>query len=205
MKIDVASINQALDNRTWDIGNKVLYDLCENYPDHKNESAIAAKIWLIGRSYAAAIERRRKGHEKENSGDDFYYNVVIPKIKESEIDDWITESKNEPIDQYKIALQTHKRLMALFNEISGQDKRSLASKYLHFHVPGKFFIFDSRAQRAVNDQVARFKSVPINTTCDPVYEHFFQKCLKHNEELSIAIGRKLTPREFDKILLAATK
>ena len=45
-------------NRVWDLGNKVLYDLCSSYPYHKTDEEIIAKIWLIGRSYAAAIERR---------------------------------------------------------------------------------------------------------------------------------------------------
>jgi len=39
------------------LGNTVLYDLCKSYPRHDEEDVIASKIWLIGRAYAAAIER----------------------------------------------------------------------------------------------------------------------------------------------------
>ena len=43
----------------WDLGNSVLYNLCENNFDHSSDEKIIAKVWLIGRVYAAAIERRR--------------------------------------------------------------------------------------------------------------------------------------------------
>ena len=37
----------------WDVGNKVLYDLCRLYPRHEQVDQIVAKVWLIGRAYAA--------------------------------------------------------------------------------------------------------------------------------------------------------
>ena len=43
----------------WDVGNEVLYELCTKHPRHAEIPAVIAKVWLIGRSYAAAIERRR--------------------------------------------------------------------------------------------------------------------------------------------------
>ena len=43
----------------WNVGNKVLYDLCRERPLHTDTQAVLAKIWLIGRAYAAAIERRK--------------------------------------------------------------------------------------------------------------------------------------------------
>jgi len=39
----------------------------------------------------------------------------------------------------------------LFSKISGLNKRSLASKYLHFHVPELFYISDSRAYDAMRN------------------------------------------------------
>ena len=47
----------------WDAGNKVLYDLCANNFTHDNKSNIISKVWLIGRAYAAAIERRKDNRE----------------------------------------------------------------------------------------------------------------------------------------------
>ncbi len=45
------------------VGNGILYDMCKKYPRHNNESEIIAKIWIIGRSYAASIERNRNRDE----------------------------------------------------------------------------------------------------------------------------------------------
>lgn len=47
----------------WDVGNSVLYDMCRKYPNHGKEDEIIAKVWLIGCSYSAAIERRRNRQE----------------------------------------------------------------------------------------------------------------------------------------------
>ena len=52
-------IDHALEPSPWDLGNQVLYSLCLDHPYHTDGAAIIAKFWLIGRSYAAAIERRR--------------------------------------------------------------------------------------------------------------------------------------------------
>lgn len=55
-KKDIASMRR---RRVWDLGNRVLYDLCQSHPEHTRDDEIVAKIWLIGRSYAASIERRK--------------------------------------------------------------------------------------------------------------------------------------------------
>ena len=56
-------INKCKLDNEWSLGNSVLYDLCKTYPTHKDKKSIVAKIWLIGRAYAAAIERRKKDDE----------------------------------------------------------------------------------------------------------------------------------------------
>jgi hypothetical protein len=40
------------------IGNKILYDMCSKIPLNDCVNCLLAKIWLIGRSYAASPERR---------------------------------------------------------------------------------------------------------------------------------------------------
>jgi len=79
-------VKKAICSKVWDLGNQVLYDLCRNHPDHSRDDVIIAKIWLIGRTYAAAIERRLVAHKTE--GDAFYETEVAPKIRSSGIDDW---------------------------------------------------------------------------------------------------------------------
>ena len=63
----------------WDLGNSVLYDLCKKHPLHKNKTEILAKIWLIGKSYSASIDRRKKN--KKEAPDEFYDKVSKGFIK----------------------------------------------------------------------------------------------------------------------------
>lgn len=129
----------------WDKGNEVLYGMCTKYPLHQSNDEIIAKIWLIGRSYAAAIERRK---QTEEVGDEFYTEKVAPMIQQSNIDQFL-----EPLRGYRNITEknfdeimtAHFYVTDLFKKISDLDKRSLASKYLHFHHPMLFFIYDSRA------------------------------------------------------------
>lgn len=131
--LDVRRLRRCAEGSRWEIGNRVLYDLCEKYPTHTTEDEIIAKIWLIGRSYAAAIERRRNSDEFE--GDDFYAEVVGPRMRAAHIDNWLKPLKRieQPtLENCAPVLSAHKRLTDLFREMTGIEKRSLASKYLHF-------------------------------------------------------------------------
>ncbi len=196
-----SEIEEALTNKVGDLGNQVLYDLCSEHPFHKTDQEIVAKVWLIGRSYAAAIERC-KNKSLNSPGDVFYEKVVAPKIRNSEIDGWLTLLKSEPTP--KNAIEIHYKLMALFREISGHQNRSLASKYLHFHQPDLFFIFDSRSMAAIRKITPRTHKQPSNLSTnetDKDYANFYSRCLWLQENLQTQFGSKLSPREIDKILL----
>jgi hypothetical protein len=58
--ITIEDIEAIRTKSVWDLGNDILYEMCEKYPGHDEDNEIIAKIWLIGRSYAAAIERRKR-------------------------------------------------------------------------------------------------------------------------------------------------
>ncbi|WP_343583416.1 hypothetical protein [Herbaspirillum sp.] len=191
------------------IGNKVLYDLCKNNPRHEGVDEIHAKIWLIGRSYAASIERR-----KINDGaGDFYNKVVIPQIKKSGIDDWIdTARRYKTINQESMQtiLEVHGKVTKLFHDISKMGKRSLASKYLHFHGPNLFFIFDSITQNGLREFIditgRSVKNQWIeNLHIDPTYGKFATKCLKLRDYIYSEFGVSLSLRQMDALLLDAGK
>jgi hypothetical protein len=205
-EISELEIRKALTKSAWDLGNKVLYKLCADYPSHKTDQEIIAKIWLIGRSYAAAIERR-KNKSSDFTGDRLYEGLVAPKIKNSEIDGWLALLKSEPTP--KNVIETHYKLSALFCEISGHRNRSLSSKYLHFHRPDLFFIFDSRSATAIRQftpssskQLEEFslKKFRIQES-DSAYAKFFCRCLWLQESLRKQHGLQLKPRDLDKTLL----
>jgi len=199
-KRDIASIRAY---RTWDLGNQVLYDMCRSHPGHKADDEIVAKVWLIGRSYAASIERRRNA---KNTGDNFYETVVAPMMRKNPIDSWLGEiiQTNKPGNAKTIAI--HKRLMDLFHSITDLEKRSLASKYLHFHKPDAFFIYDSRARRSITKVVPRLNEIPELKAdeFDPEYRDFVRRCIWLRDEVRKHLGTTLTPREIDKLLLMIT-
>ena len=199
------AVDEAKKKDPWDLGNNVLYDLCEKEREHKDEGAIFAKIWLIGRAYAAAIERRRtKEENKENNHE--YYKKAIKKIKESEIDKWISELsdfKGSEKERFSQIVSTHRKVQDLFEEISGLKKRSLASKYLHFHLPDYFYIYDSRAESAMKKftPILEKKSRPSVKDSDPPYYKFVGHCLDLQAFIEKNIeNAPLTPRQIDRIL-----
>ncbi len=200
---DLARVLEEVTHQSpWDVFNGVLYDLCRNYPLHVREDEIAAKLVLIGRSYASALERGRKTGD---SVDDFYLFRAAPRMIASRFDSWLDglSGLDRPdCNSMGSILEVHKKLVNLFFEISGQEKRSLASKYLHFHNPHLFFIFDSQAEKAARKWAPavkrRSKSVP---TSDPTYHLFFERCLTIVESLKEKTHTALTSRQVDNLLL----
>src|SRR5262245_21544713 len=70
----------------WSFGNEILYRLCREHPSHQQMEAVVAKIWLIGRSYAAAVERGKKNDEKGLYEVSTFYKQVATAIINSELD-----------------------------------------------------------------------------------------------------------------------
>lgn len=70
----------------WGWGNEVLYRMCREEPRHTNCDVISGKMWLIGRAYAAAIERG--AGEAIKDGEDLH-ETIAPEIRDSELDRWL--------------------------------------------------------------------------------------------------------------------
>ena len=161
---------------------------------------------MIGRTYAAALERR-KNKSADSAGDLFYEDKAFPKIRDSPIDSWIGLFKTGLTLNKEIverAVEIHSKLTDLFQKISGLEKRSLASKYLHFHHREIFFIYDSRAVKALREITPTKQGewpdlTPIEH--DGEYLKFCRRCLWLCDDLESKLGRKPSPREIDKILL----
>ena len=188
----------------WDFSNTVLYDLCRLHPTHTRDEEIIAKILLIGRVYAAAIERRRN-KEDDHESDRFYTDTVAPAIRDSRIDEWLQDARaaTPGTEQaLKTLVQVHGETTKLFEEISQLEKRSLASKYLHFHVPNLFFIFDSRAVEAIRE----FSDVLPRATRDDgsgdnEYRKYSEKATALTTYCEEHHRLRLTPRQLDNLLL----
>lgn len=189
----------------WSIANKVLYDLCLNNFTHDTNEKILAKTLLIGRAYAAAIERRKN---KSEINDNFYLDIVAPSFKKSRIDLFISELKefkdisNESMSRI---IDTHYYLTQLLFKITKLEKRSFSSKYLHFHLPELFFIYDTRAVSAMRLFVKKlpkeFHVLTERENTDKEYSNFFYKCIYLREKINEQFNVLLTPRQLDNLLI----
>jgi hypothetical protein len=199
-------VDHASRSSPWDLGNEWLYSLCHAHPRHDRPDAIIAKVWLIGRSYAAAIERRKNAR---GSSDDFYETTVAKKIKESALDQWLSSLPDRMTDPWRELGQVvavHKHLMDLFKDITGWENRALASKYLHFHRPDLFFIYDSRAKGALGKATPSPRQIPRieAEAADHEYLTLVRRCQWIRDDAVERFNTLVTPRQVDKILLRIT-
>lgn len=201
-KLDIRRLRKAAQGTCWDLGNEVLYGLCREYPKHDKEEEVLAKVWLVGRSYSAAIERRRKSLKV--TGEKFYTEVVWPKMRHAKVDTWLGplyKFRQPTLDNCSQIIAAHKNLTNLFKDISGLEKRSLASKYLHFHIPRLFYIYDSRAAEALARVVGRGIKASAIKEYDNVYAEHFMRCMELVTRIERECGIHLSPRRLDDYLL----
>lgn len=181
-----------------DFGNHVLYSMCQSNPLHTDPEVVKGKLSLIGRAYSATVERK--------AGRNFDWKPLLDAIVSSELDQHIQRCKQvQRIDSNNLPemLKTHKLLTDIFKKYTALQKRSLASKYLHFHAPQAFFIFDSIAVKNVQKNI---KHLRIKTRAEPehdeAYEIFCRRCLSYRDELEKKYSQTMvSPRYLDSTLL----
>lgn len=197
------AIDESMDQ--WSVSNGILYDVCRRHPRHVDAREITAKVLLVGRVYAASIERGR-ANASTVSSDQFYGELVPQQLMRSKLDDRLEALRSvRRIDNTAIEpiLETHGYLMGLFHELTGKEKRSLASKYLHFHLPELFFLYDSRAAAAMRLLLEGWRPrTNGNVACDSTYASFFHSALELRRRVEDRFQKQLSPRHLDRILLA---
>lgn len=195
-----------------EFGNEILYKMCKDSISHKNDNQISGKVWLIGRSYSVAIERVRDKKYLKGGNDNFYEKIVPKAFKKLDASLYLLIAKEISFDNLPQILVVHFELLQEIKKITGMSKRSLSSKYLHFHAPNAFFIYDSRAKSALNKEIREldltqeFKSEIKklkNLECDTEYKDFCVKCLILRDWLNLNkdSGVNLSPRQIDNLLI----
>lgn len=189
-------------NELWCISNDVLYEMCKKYPLHKNVSEVVAKLFLIGRSYAAAIERTDNKNIYEEKIPDLVYKHG------KDIDFAIQKCNTSNLQQVFI---TYDLILKSFHEVSNKWNRSLASKYLHFHQPENFYLMDSRAKRGLNELLKVYPAVSSTKNIEKrqystpkesaEYMNFYLKCQLCKQELEREFNCILSTRDLDNLLL----
>jgi hypothetical protein len=101
-------------------------------------------------------------------------------------------------------MKVHNLVTTVLNDVSGQWKRSLASKYLHFHFPLLYFIFDKRAENRLAHFVPSWwkRELPENKEYDMHYYRFTLAMIALRDAIESEHQIELTPRELDQLLLA---
>lgn len=205
-------ITRALSNckteNHWSLSNQILYDLCSKYPDHRNPEEIVAKVLMIGRIYAVALERIKT---KLRINDDFYLEAIVPLFQRSNLDQRLGTLRGKSLSDQQVfeeTLQVHSYLIKLIGGLESDErylkKRSFASKYLHFHLPDLFFIYDSRAQNAMTlfnfKPSHQIKELVKRYDLDEPYAQFAERCIKLKKWL-VNQDLYLNNREVDNLLL----
>ncbi len=212
MEITQNQIKKAKESNIWSFGNQVLYNLCKESPANTEKDIVVAKLWLIGRSYSAAIERGATGNYDTTEA---IYKFGVPKeLVEvgKKLDDKICSLKNQGEKHITKELlpqiiETHAFLTDRFLRISGKNNRSLASKYLHFHAPEFFYIYDSKAvenvrkYKTLDEKLRQDLIKGESDTYDKDYVDFVAKMYPLNERIKNELGVWLTPRQLDIFLL----
>src|SRR5258708_33358376 len=134
-KLTPQKIKIAIGKHEQDLSNEILYAMCRRYPAHTHRNEIFAKISIIGRVYAASLQRRK--YVADGSRGDDFFKRAIPDLVKAGIYAWLRPLRASPINVARSGsydrgpiLETHHKLMKTFHIISQMNHRSLASKYL---------------------------------------------------------------------------
>lgn len=199
-------IEKAKSVNVWDFANDILYKLCRENSTHIEDKHILTKVLFIGRIYAAAVERRK--NKASDINDNFYINTIAPTFRKSKLDDKLLELerlKTIEIENIKSILQTHYYLTNTLYKITKLEKRSFSSKYLHFHLPELFYIYDSRvimALRQFRSHVSNdLKPILKFENIDNEYAKFYCKCYDLKRQIKNHYNIDLSNRELDNLLI----
>jgi hypothetical protein len=174
-----------LDPRT-----RALYELCFLHRHHFQDEIVADKLRMIVRLCAE--------HGLKVNG--FSPEFAAHQLGRSGVDRWFAGlATAEQIDM-ALVFEMHRRVMDVFVHLPAEQSRSLASKYLHFHFPDLFYIYDQRVEAAAIEMGDGECGYLARAERDPAYGRFFACCRKLSDKLSTLAGRRLNPRELDRVL-----
>jgi hypothetical protein len=222
-KIDKSIFISKFEN---DIANIVLYNMCEEYSSLTDVNQVAAKSFLIGRSYAASPQRGVP-RPVQNVYDFFteYACIFIDEMGKHpfqiNIDNKINTLKRIGLSDAESLYESIK-LVIYFNDCSFEAIKNLkgkknsisfASKMLHFHLPNRIFILDSYAMKFASmvckglDFTGTTKAIVSKLVEDGLYQDKYRDLIKHYVKCihvrnSAGLnGYLLTPRDVDTYLL----
>lgn len=176
-----------LDPRT-----RALYELCFLHRHHFQDDIVADKLRMMARVCA------EHGMEVR----DFSPELAAHRLGLSGIDRGFAGIATAEHLDHTLVYDLHKRVMDVFDDLPAAQARSLASRYLHFHFPELFHIHDERVEAAAYELGGGECGYLVRSEHDPDYGRFFACCRKLSDRFMLMAGRRLNPRELDRILRA---
>lgn len=196
-------VDAAVRPSIWDVGNEWLYKLCKTYPAHTDAAQVVAKIWLIGRAYSAAAERGVAGKGQA----DKYIIELSQRFVDQKADRHLKRLPKPTADFRKHleqVIDVHHSVESIFSNDDELGRVSLTSKYLHFHRPDLFPIYDSRASAAIA-QVSpdsRFTGYEVPSEhATSLYGKFSVRTAWLLDQVAEVLGHTPTLRQLDNLLL----
>ena len=184
-------------------GDDTLYGLCRQNPHHTDHGSVAAKCWIIGRSYATGIERQIKSSGQQgNSMSKLVVWLVSHAVQVDRLIDRLLPMRNPlTADSLATILDVHGRFVRLLSGVVRSDEtpRAFASKYLHFHcslVP----IYDSVVAGIIPRFVRWHKGLivfPKPANADDQYARFCYRFLNLYERARAIIGNRIRVKLLD--------
>lgn len=132
-------------HRRYALGRNALYALCGS-ARHDDPEATVSKLWLVGRSHSAALERTHVPQAERKKEPYWRAAEALRKLRVDEKLDAVRKRGESYDDAHVEAIDACVASVTdALSHVMGQRKLSLATKYLHFHAPA-LPIFDSVSQ-----------------------------------------------------------
>lgn len=170
---------------------RALYELCHMHRHHGQGDIVADKLRMIVRLLADA-GLPLGGFSPE---------YVAHRLVRSGVDGWFSAIATAERIEPPLLFEVHGRAMGVFSELPPEQARAIASTYLHFHFPELFFLYDPKLTAAAY-ALGGTCGDPSDCRHDPEYGRFFACCEELTHRLIGPAGRRLTPRELDRVLRA---
>jgi len=173
----------------WRQIDRFLEDMCKKFPAHKNVKEVIVKVTAIDRLYRAMLYRGRQDYHKIATG-----------LRDSDIDKVLRQINGLlSIKNLPQVLEATKIVAGL-----GNPKKPrywvFASKYLHFHKPKLFPLFDKNAKDKCNALCRRLGLTNEYLNSMNEYEAFCRQLLSLQKVLVHKTRCKASLSDLDKFL-----
>lgn len=119
----------------------------------------------------------------------------------------LPDGRSPVVERFGRGVEVHAELMGIWKSAGATGKRSLASKYLHFHRPDIFPILDSRASGGIRKVTPDARQIPKLGACsgDAAYLSFCARSAWLIQQVRRKFRIRLSLRQLDNLLLAIRK